>query len=110
GPPGCAVSFVADASVRALNRATSFHCQRFDSRVGPQEARIPAIYAPDGNLIYFVPADLGLQKLYEGDFESSAAAKDSSADNGLALIDHIALALPVDQLDTWILFCRAVLG
>jgi 4-hydroxyphenylpyruvate dioxygenase len=110
GPTVCAVSFVADDSVRGLNRATSFHCQRFDSRVGPQEARIPAIYAPDGNLIYFVPADLGLKKLYEGDFELSAAAKDSSADNGLALIDHIALALPVDQLDTWILFCRAVLG
>ena len=75
GPTVCAMSVIADDGVRALNRATSFHCQRFDSRVGPKEAKIPAIHAPDGNLVYFVPADLGLQKLYEGDFDLAARAK-----------------------------------
>jgi 4-hydroxyphenylpyruvate dioxygenase len=110
GPTVCAISFVADDAVRALNRATSFHCQRFESRVGPKEAKIPAIYAPDGNLVYFVPSNLGLQKLYEGDFVLTPNAKASAVDNGLSLIDHIALALPVEQLDTWMLFCRAVLG
>src|SRR5262249_45202002 len=29
---------------------------------------------------------------------------------GLRAIDHVAMGLPVDQLDTWILFYRAVLG
>ena len=110
GPTVCATSLVADDSVRALNRATSFHCPRFDSRVGRQEAKIPAVYAPDGNLVYFVPADLGLRKLYEGDFDLTPPAKAPDGGSGLALIDHVALALPVDQLDTWILFCRAVLG
>jgi len=110
GPTVCAMSFVADDGVRALNRATSFHCQRFDSRVGPNEAKIPAIHAPDGNLVYFVPADLGLPNLYAGDFDLAAPAQAPSTGSGLELIDHIALALPVEQLDTWILFCRAVLG
>jgi 4-hydroxyphenylpyruvate dioxygenase len=110
GPSVCAMSLVADDSVRALNRATSFHCQRFDSRVGPKEAKIPAIHAPDGNLVYFVPADLGLRSLFEADFAPAPQATASDSGSGLALLDHIALALPVDQLDTWILFCRAVLG
>jgi 4-hydroxyphenylpyruvate dioxygenase len=110
GPTVCAMSLVADDSVRALNRATSFHCQRFDSRVGAQEAKIPAIYAPDGNLVYFVPADLGLSRLFEADFELTPQGNAPDPGSGVALIDHIALALPVDQLDTWILFCRAVLG
>ena len=34
----------------------------------------------------------------------------TSADAGLLTIDHIALGLPTDALDTWVLFCRAVLG
>jgi 4-hydroxyphenylpyruvate dioxygenase len=110
GPTVCALGLVAEDAVRALNRATSFDCQRFDSRIGPQEAKIPAIHAPDGNLVYFIPVDLGLRQLYAGDFELTAPPKEASPDSGLALIDHIALALPVDQLDTWILFCRAVLG
>ena len=33
-----------------------------------------------------------------------------AVDAGLTRIDHIALGLPVEALDTWILFYRAVLG
>ena len=110
GPSICAVSLTTDDSVRAQNRATAFNCPRFDSRIGPQEQNIPAIRAPDGSLIYFVAAELGSGALYEIDFDLRAPASKTTSDAGLETVDHIAMGLPVESLDTWILFYRAVLG
>jgi len=108
GPSICAVSLTTDDSVRAQNRATALNCPRFDSRIGPHEQKVPAIRAPDGSLVYFVAAELGSGALYEIDFDLRTPP--ASADAGLESIDHIAIGLPVDALDTWILFYRAVLG
>ena len=108
GPSICALSLRTDEASRALNRATALHCPRFDGKVGPHELRIPAIRAPDGSLVYFVSTAPGQKSLYEIDFalESTRPATDA----GLLAIDHVAMGLPVDQLDTWMLFYRAVLG
>src|SRR5208282_2714504 len=46
--------------------------------------------------------------LYEIDF--ALEASDAGAGAELLAIDHVAMGLPVEQLDTWILFYRAVLG
>lgn len=108
GPSICALSLRTDDGIRALNRATALHCPRFDSRVGPHELRIPAIRAPDGSLLYFVSTAPGQKSLYEIDFELEAPGP--GIDAGLLAIDHVAMGLPVDQLDTSILFYRAVLG
>ena len=86
GPSICAMSLTTDDSIRALNRA------------------------PDGSLVYFVPAELGSDGLYEIDFDLTARPRFKGVDAGLASIDHVAIGLPVDALDTWILFYRAVLG
>jgi 4-hydroxyphenylpyruvate dioxygenase len=110
GPSICAMSVTTDDSVRALNRATALNCPRFDSRIGPHELKIPAIRAPDGSLVYFVSAALGSGGLYEIDFDLSARPSPKGGDAGLTSIDHIAIGLPVEALDTWILFYRAVLG
>jgi 4-hydroxyphenylpyruvate dioxygenase len=110
GPSICAMSVTTDDSVRALNRATALNCPRFDSRIGPHELKIPAIRAPDGSLVYFVSAALGSAGLYEIDFDLSARPSPKGGDAGLTSIDHIAIGLPVEALDTWILFYRAVLG
>ena len=109
GPSVCAIGFRTEDPVRALNRATALQCVRFDSRIGPNEARVPAIRAPDGSVIYFVPADLGANGLFEIDFDLSGDKADAGG-AGLKTIDHVAFGLPPDQLDTWVLFCRAVLG
>jgi 4-hydroxyphenylpyruvate dioxygenase len=109
GPSICAIGLATDDSVRAQNRATALHCPRFDSRVGRHEFRIPAIRAPDGSLIYFVPADLGASGLLEIDFDLSAGGT-TDIDSDLTRVDHVAMGLPVESLDTWILFYRAVLG
>src|SRR6185436_10027304 len=64
-----------------------------------------------GSLLYFVPEALAGGGLFDIDFDlSQAAASNAAADAGLTRIDHVAMALPIEVLDTWILFCRAVLG
>jgi 4-hydroxyphenylpyruvate dioxygenase len=110
GPSICAIGLLTDDPVRALNRATALQCVRFDSPMGPRELQIPAIRAPDGSLIYFVPANLGSKGLFEIDFDLRADDKEANADARLQSVDHIAFGLPEGELDTWILFCRAVLG
>ncbi|HEY3180772.1 MAG TPA: TIM barrel protein [Casimicrobiaceae bacterium] len=110
GPSICALSLTTDDSLRALNRSTALNCPRFDSRIGPHELKIPAIRAPDGSLVYFVAAELGSGALYEIDFDLSASASAKDNDAGLTSVDHVAIGLPVEALDTWILFYRAVLG
>lgn len=110
GPSVCAIGLRTEDPVRAVNRATALHSARFDSPVGPNELQIPAIRAPGGSAIHFVPANLGANGLFEIDFVLDADQRGGKADAGLKSIDHIALGLATGQLDTWVLFSRAVLG
>jgi len=110
GPSICATGLLTDDPVRALNRATALQCVRFDSPIGPRELQIPAIRAPDGSLVYFVPAQLGSKGLFEIDFDLASGDKKADAQAGLQSVDHIAFGLPEGELDTWVLYCRAVLG
>ncbi|KQW54010.1 bifunctional sugar phosphate isomerase/epimerase/4-hydroxyphenylpyruvate dioxygenase family protein [Variovorax sp. Root411] len=112
GTSVCALGVRCGDPLAAVDRATAMRSQRHDSPVGPHELHVPAIVAPGGNLIHFVPEALGANGLYEADFvleDDGAQAKDDN-DAGLLRIDHVALGLAVDQLDTWVLFTRAVLG
>ena len=104
----CAVCLDTDDALRAVNRATSLHCPRFEGKIGPRELHIPAVRAPDGSLVYFISRTPGEKTLWEVDFEPEAAG--AGAGPGLSRIDHVAMGIPVDQLDTWTLFYRAVLG
>src|SRR4029453_327593 len=106
----CAIGLRTEDPVRAVNRATALHSARFDSPVGPNELQIPAIRAPGGSAIHFVPANLGANGLFEIDFVLDADQPGGKADAGLKSIDHIALGLATGQLDSWVLFSRAVLG
>ncbi|HTS23990.1 MAG TPA: TIM barrel protein [Casimicrobiaceae bacterium] len=109
GPSVCDLGLGTDDPVRALNRSMALQCQRFDSRVGPHEAQICGIRAPNGSVVHFIPEALGAKRLFEIDFEPES--DDGSAPGaGLQRVDHVALGLPHDQLDTWVLFGRSVLG
>jgi 4-hydroxyphenylpyruvate dioxygenase len=103
-----ATAFAVDDPLRALNRATSMHYRRFDGRVGVDESSVAAIRAPDDSLVYFVAPDDAARRQFETDFEMDASPAPPGA--GLTRIDHVARALPIDALDSWILFYRAVLG
>ena len=95
--------------MRAVNRATALQSARFDGPLGPSEQRVPAIRAPGGLIVHFVPEALGADGLYDSDFLPEPDGQAGTADCGLCAIDHVALGLGHDQLDTWVLFCRAVL-
>ena len=94
---------------RAAARAQALLSARHESPRGPGELELPAIVAPGGTLVHFVPAG----RRIDADFideASHGASDDAAADAGLRRIDHIAMGLAADQFDTWMLFGRAVLG
>jgi 4-hydroxyphenylpyruvate dioxygenase len=110
GPSLCAVGLRTDDPVRARNRATALMSAKFDSPLGPNEAQVPAIISPGGTLVYFVGDELGPSGLLETDFELGESARAHAHGAPLSRIDHVAFGLTMDRLDSWVLFCRAVLG
>ncbi|MDP9992872.1 4-hydroxyphenylpyruvate dioxygenase [Variovorax boronicumulans] len=110
GTSVCALGVRCADPLAAVERATAMRSKRHDSPVGPNELRVPAVVAPGGNLIHFVAESLGANGLYEADFILEEDAPTAGNDAGLQQIDHVALGLALDQLDTWVLFTRAVLG
>jgi 4-hydroxyphenylpyruvate dioxygenase len=109
GPSVCALGIRTADPIRAVNRATALHSVRFDSAIGPGELQLPAIRVPGGMVMHFVPPQDNVQTYYEADFIAESGTS-AATGVGLTKIDHVAFGLGVDELDTWVLFCRAVLG
>jgi 4-hydroxyphenylpyruvate dioxygenase len=111
GPCVSAVGLFSDDAARAVARATALLSARFDSPLGSGELRLPAMRSPGGMLIHFVPTALGSDGLAAADFvvDGEADAR-AAAGAGLVSVDHVAIGLAPDQLDTWILFSRSVLA
>ena len=108
GPSVCALGFRLEDAARALSRARLYRCQPYEGRIGPNEILIPAVRAPDGSLVYLVDAERTAPTLYEREFALGPAADANPA--RLAQVDHVSIAIPEGQLDTWILFFRAAFG
>ncbi|WP_207481932.1 bifunctional sugar phosphate isomerase/epimerase/4-hydroxyphenylpyruvate dioxygenase family protein [Arenibaculum pallidiluteum] len=107
GPSVCAMAFRVEAANQALNRARLYRCQPFEGRIGPNELLIPAVRAPDGSLIYLVDANPSSTSIYDTDFVLDEAAKPAG---GSLRVDHVSLALPDGQFDSWVLFFKAAFG
>ncbi len=110
GPSVCALGLETPDPVLAANRASALLSARYDSPRGPGELRLPAIVAPGGTVVHFVPVATDAAGELDADFLLEAPTATAPAACGLQAIDHIAMALANDQFDTWMLFCRAVLG
>jgi 4-hydroxyphenylpyruvate dioxygenase len=110
GASVCALGISSADPQRALGRATAMRSKRYDGPLGPAEVPVPSIVVPGGNLIYFLPAALDGDGLFQSDFVLEEGASRETEGPGLLSIDHLALGLGLDQLDTWVLFSRAVLG
>src|SRR6516225_3382314 len=106
----CAIGLRTSDDLLALSRAEAFFCARFEGRIGPNEKAIPAIRSLDGSLIYFVSDSRDTPDPLGVDFIAEAPPGGNGKSIGLKAIDHVAQALPEGQLDSWILFYRAVLG
>ncbi|TWH75895.1 4-hydroxyphenylpyruvate dioxygenase [Azomonas agilis] len=101
----CATAFRVKDSNAALTRARDFKGQPYRGLVGPNEREIPAVRAPDGSLIYLVEPSQPGQRIYDTDFQLQTNAKTSC---GLNSIDHMAMALPAESLDNWVLFYKSL--
>ncbi|MFS2126121.1 3-dehydroshikimate dehydratase QuiC [Pseudomonas sp. Pseusp97] len=105
GPSLCATALRVRDAASALQRAQDYKGQPYRGLVGPNEREIPAVRAPDGSLIYLVEERAAGQTIYDVDFRLDPAAEPTGQ---LQRIDHMALALPADGLDSWVLFYKGL--
>ncbi|WP_349616178.1 3-dehydroshikimate dehydratase QuiC [Azotobacter salinestris] len=105
GPSLCATALRLRDSHQALERACGFGGQPYRGLVGPNEREIPAVRAPDSSLIYLVDRDAEGHSIYETDFELKKGAVDRGV---LQRIDHVAMALPAEAMDSWVLFYKSL--
>jgi 4-hydroxyphenylpyruvate dioxygenase len=110
GSSACAVALATDDAAAALARAEALGATRVEGQVGPNELTIPAVRAPDGSLVYFFDTHLGGNHGFEADFVLEPQMAPDGCLGAAARIDHIAAVLPAGQLDSWVLFYRALLG
>lgn len=106
GPSVCATAIRVKDSAKALERAVPYKGQPYRGLVGPNELELAAVREPDGSLIYLVDQQQGGQHLYDTDFNMHSGVV---AKGGLKRIDHMAMALPADSLDSWVLFYKSLL-
>lgn len=106
GASVCAMAIECDDALSALTRAESFGLSRYAGRVGPNEHDIPSVRANDGSLIYFTD----LQETKTAHFESDFKIESPPQSTLVGDIDHIAIALPEGQMESWILSYRLLLG
>ncbi|UUQ66828.1 bifunctional sugar phosphate isomerase/epimerase/4-hydroxyphenylpyruvate dioxygenase family protein [Pseudomonas fuscovaginae UPB0736] len=107
GPSLCATAIRVKDSASALARAVAYRGQPYRGLVGPNELELAAVRAPDGSLIYLTDQETAGQKLYETDFNLLPVTP--AGTGGLKRIDHMAMALPADSLDSWVLFYKSLL-
>ncbi|MBC3948717.1 3-dehydroshikimate dehydratase QuiC [Pseudomonas folii] len=106
GPSLCATALRVESGSVALERAQAFKGQPYRGLVGPNEREVPSVRAPDGSLIYLVEPAVPGESIYDIDFVVNPNAQ---AGGGLQRIDHMAMALPADSLDSWVLFYKSLL-
>ncbi|GAC1328275.1 MAG: bifunctional sugar phosphate isomerase/epimerase/4-hydroxyphenylpyruvate dioxygenase family protein [Chloroflexota bacterium] len=107
GPSLCALALRTEDEGVALERAKAMLATPIEGRVGPNERAIPAVKAPDGSLFYFLPGDEHAVEPFATDFVLQPGAAEGV---GLRRVDHLALALPSEAINSWTLFYRSVLG
>ena len=105
GPSLCATALRVRDETAALERARQFKGQPYRGLVGPNEREIPAVRAPDGSLIYLVGQAVDGKSIYDSDFVLDPQAAPTG---NLLRIDHMAMALPADNLDSWVLFYKSL--
>lgn len=105
GPSLCATAIRVENSADALQRAVDYKAQPYRGLVGPNERELAAVRAPDGSLLYMVDPDAQGRTIYETDFNITRP----EAPGLLKRIDHMAMALPPDSLDNWVLFYKSIL-
>jgi 4-hydroxyphenylpyruvate dioxygenase len=100
------LGLLAESPLQAATRGSALLSTRQDSRRAGQELELPTLVAPGGTIVQFVSAQ---DQSVETDFIAEPSAEAVSP-CGLKVVDHVAMGLTLEQLDTWVLFTTAVLG
>ena len=105
GPSLCATALRVRDAGQALGRARAYGGQPYRGLLGPNEREIPAVRALDGSLLYLVDRHTEGRSIYDSDFVTNDA---DTSGLGLRRVDHVALALPAEGLDSWVLFYKSL--
>ncbi len=107
GPSVCAMAFRVDDARQAVKRADALLCPEWREPVGRGEREIPAVRAPDGTLLYLVEPTRDGSTIYDVDFQLFEGAAPEPL---LTEVDHVAQALQMGRMDSFVLFYRALFG
>ena len=97
----CAVTLKVDSAARAIERARAMECPPHVGRIGPGEAQIPAVGGVEGSLIYFVE-----DNAWRLDFADAAPTPPGP----LKRLDHVSNVVRRNEVLSWSLFYKTVLG
>ncbi len=94
---------------RSARRARALLAPAIPRRLGPDEAELTAVAAPDGTSVFFCHTDDQGRQGWLGDFRPAAPAETGGRPL-LTAVDHVALSQPFDYFDEATLFYRSLLG
>ncbi len=106
GPSVCAMALRVADPAAVVARAQALLVQVWHEPTGPGERRIPAVRGPDGTLIYLVEGEAE-PSFWQDDFHMLPVEE---GEGGVQGVDHLAIALAPGQMDTFVLFWRALFG
>ena len=100
GPGACAMAFRVKDAKYAFERALSLGAEGFDSPIGEDELKIPAIIGIGGSLLYFVDR-YTVSTIYDVDFVPLPGVDQSPVGLGLIEIDHLTHNVFQGRMDHW---------
>ena len=108
GSSVCALALKVDEAKATIERAEKLLDQPFRQGVGPGELEVPAVRGLGGSLLYFVDDATNLGRIWDIDFDRTAASNDPSAGN-LTRVDHISQSMRYEEMLSWLLFYTSLL-
>lgn len=99
----CALALEVDDASLSIARAESYGLHQYMGKIGANEHLLPAVRGEEGGLFYFTDK-LTKTTDFESDFHVETTL------NGDERFDHVAFSLPEGQLESFVLFYRAILG
>ena len=102
GAAVCAIGLRVDDVEATMQRARALQISACSQPVGPGEFNIPAIRGVGGSLVYFVEAEQ-TERSWSNEFVI-LAVNDPPSDAGLRRVDHIAQAIPYEEMLSWLLY------
>jgi 4-hydroxyphenylpyruvate dioxygenase len=99
----CALALEVEDASLSIARAESYGLHQYIGKIGSKEHLLPAVRGEEGGLFYFTDT-LTQTAGFESDFHVTHAVTGEEA------FDHIAFSLPEGQMESFVLFYRAILG